>query len=203
MSTGAIGKSLIVILFACIFSATCFGQRAPASRSDNGIIPKEYTGYIGMVKSAITDEIVSNTSLQTARKYGVESAGRVVLKLDVLIAPFVPSAEGFSTHVIYMVPGYGYVMRQVSVYPTERLAVFWLGYSSQGPGTDTGFNCTHSHSNCEIEDIPFADLRAAFRTWWLVAAKAEVGDPSVTRDARQRNAAREKLIARAMNADPQ
>ena len=60
------------------------------------------------------------------------------------------------------------VIRQVTVYPEKRLALFWLGYSAQGPGFGTGLNCTHSKSNCKVEDIRSRDLRSALCSWWLV-----------------------------------
>ena len=83
----------------------------------------------------------------------------------------------------------------MSVYPRHDLALFWLGYSRQGPGMETGFNCTHSHSNCQIEDIPFSDLREAFLSWWHVVVHIEIGDPDVAKTASQRNAERAKIVA--------
>lgn len=153
-----------------------------------------------MIKSAIQDEMVVATSDETARRFGVESGGQVTLNLDVLIAPFAPNTKGFSTHVIYLVPDYGYVIRQVSMYPKKKLALFWLGYSAKGPGMDTEFNCTHSLSNCKIEDVPFGTLRTAFRSWWPAQVKVQVGSADVLRGAKKRNAERAKLIEQSLNA---
>jgi hypothetical protein len=152
-----------------------------------------------MIRGAIADEMVVGTSVNAAREFGPEAHGQVTVNLGVLIAPFVPSASAFSTHVIYVVPGYGYVIRQVSVYPKEKLALFWLGYSAEGPGADTGFNCTHSRSNCKIEDIPFAELRSAFRSWWPAQVTVEIGNAAVAKEAKERNAKRAKLIERDSN----
>jgi hypothetical protein len=151
-----------------------------------------------MIKSAIVDELIANTPITVARQYGVETAGKVTLTVHILVAPFHPAKEGFSTHVIYLVPGYGYVIRQASIYPKQGLAVFWLGYSPRGPGADTGFNCTHSHSNCKVEDIPFEELRQAFCSWWPVSATATIGDPIALQTAMGRNTKREQLIQQSM-----
>ncbi|HUI77723.1 MAG TPA: hypothetical protein VLY24_07390 [Bryobacteraceae bacterium] len=181
----------VVVFLVC---GTCSGQGLGPLRSEDRSAVKTREECTKMIARAIVDELIVNTSLETARRYGVESAGRVSIHLDVLVAPFILDAEGFSTHVIYLVPGYGYVIREVSVYPREDLALFWLGYSPSGPGTDTGFNCTHSHSNCKIEDLPFKDLRSAFRTWRLVATTVLIGDSDLSGKARERNARRTKLI---------
>lgn len=182
-----IRRLMLIILCAFLISVS---PLASESRS----IPKGYEQYVGMIKSAIVDEMVVSTSLSEARQYGVASAGGVALTLNILVAPFTPMSEGFSTHVIYLVPGYGYVIRQVSVYPKERLALFWLGYSALGPGENTGFNCTHSRSNCKIEDIPFRELKKAFCSWWLTTVTAAIGDPAAQKAARVRNARRAKVM---------
>ena len=170
-----------------------------ATQSVKTEAPMRDASYISMIKSAIEDEMVVATSVKTASKYGVESVGKVSLNLNVLIAPFAANPKGFSTHVIYMIPGYGYVIRVVSVYPTEKLAMFWLGYSDQGPGIDTGINCTHSRSNCEIEDIPFSDLKTAFCSWWVTPVTVQIGDSSAIQSAKKENAKREKLRYQLMN----
>ena len=185
---------------AFITSAPCVARVSRPAELKGGADTEHYASYISMIKSAIQDEMVVATSVKAAQRYGVESSGQVALDLDVLIAPFAPSAKGFSTQVIYLVPGYGYVIRQVTVYSKEKLALFWLGYSVRGPGTDTGFNCTHSRSNCKIEDIPFGYLRSAFCSWWSVPMKVEVGNSTVMRGAKQRNAERTKIIEQGLNA---
>jgi hypothetical protein len=192
-----IGKSGLSILSLLMISTASLA-RVPA----RGAVETEsehYRLYIDMIRSAIADEMVVGTSVDAAREFGPEVHGQVTLNLDVLIAPFNPGGSAFSTHVIYVVPGYGYVIRQVSVYPKENLALFWLGYSAHGPGADTGFNCTHSRSNCKIEDIPFSDVRSAFHSWWSAKVKVEIGNAAVAKDAAQRNAKRAKLIDRDSN----
>ena len=191
MNMSLIVRTVVTVLLAC---TACLGQGARPANPENRNDLKLSGEYASMITSAIADEMVVNTSLQSARSYGVESAGRVSIHLNVLVAPFTPDAQGFSTHVLYLVPGYGYVMREVSVYPRQKLALFWLGYSPQGPGTDTGFNCTHSHSNCKIEDLPFRDLKNAFSTWMLATPTILIGDPDLSRDAKERNAQRSRLI---------
>ena len=191
----------LAILSALTASSVCAGharQTAELRGSDHA-----YSSYVTMINSAIRDEMVVVITLATARKYGVESARQVRLRLSILVAPFTPHASGFSTHVIYPVPGYGFVVRQVSIYPKKGLALFWLGYSVQGPGSDTGFNCTHSLSNCKIEHIPFGYLRAAFRFWWLDSVNVDVGNANVVRSAKRSNAERASLILRMMNPAPQ
>jgi len=191
MNMRLIVRTVVTVLLAC---TACLGQGARPANPENRNDLKLSGEYASMITSAIADEMVVNTSLQNARSYGVESAGRVSIHLNVLVAPFTPDAQGFSTHVLYLVPGYGYVMREVSVYPRQKLALFWLGYSPQGPGTDTGFNCTHSHSNCKIEDLPFRDLQNAFSTWMLATPTILIGDPDLSRDAKERNAQRSRLV---------
>lgn len=200
MNHRLICTSAFMVLLALITSTPCSGRGPQPAGLKSESAPRRYASYVSMIKSAIEDEMVFGTNVETARRYGVESAGQVSLNLDVLVAPFIPARKGFSTHVIYLVPGYGYVIRQVSVYPKEKLALFWLGYSAQGPGTDTGFNCTHSHSNCKIEDITFGNLRSAFRSWWLASLKVEIGNRSVAEGAKRRNARRAKLIEQSLNA---
>ncbi|MGH9437146.1 MAG: hypothetical protein ACRD22_04435 [Terriglobia bacterium] len=197
MNRRLIYRSGSILVLVLITSSVWSGARAAKLTNENA--PARYASYISMIESAIKDEMVVATSVEVARKYGVESKGRVPLNLNVLVAPFTPNPNGFSTHVIYLIPGYGYVIRVVSVYPKEKLAMFWLGYSTQGPGLDTGINCTHSHSNCKIEDIPFGDLRTAFCSWWLTTLRVNIGNSSVIRGAKQRNAEREKLRYQIMN----
>ncbi len=198
MNRRLIYRNVSIMLLALIASSA-WGGVAQATKLTNENVPERYTSYISMIKSAIKDEMVVATSVKTARKYGVESADRVPLNLNVLIAPFAPSSNGFWTHVIYLIPGYGYVIRVVSVYPQKKLAMFWLGYSIQGFGFNTGINCTHSQNNCKIEDIPFGDLKTAFCSWWVVSMTVEIGDSGVVRGAKQRNAERRKLRYQIMN----
>lgn len=197
-----IRRSSFSALCVLIISTTCAG-RVPQRRAAAETASQQYRLYIDMIKSAVADEMVVGTTVETAREFGQEAEGQVTLNLDVLIAPFNASTTAFSTHVIYLVPGYGYVIRQVSVYPKEKLALFWLGYSAQGPGADTGFNCTHSHSNCKIDDIPFSDLRNAFHSWRSATMTVEIGNTNIANGAKQRNAKRAKLIERSSNAGTQ
>lgn len=200
MNSRLIFASSFMVLVALLASSACMGQVPLSAQSKSGHVPKRYASYVGLIKSAIQDEMAVATPIDVARRYGVESAGQVTLDLEALIAPFALNARGFSTHVIYLVPGFGYVIRQVTVYPEKRLALFWLGYSTLGPGFDTGFNCTHSKSNCKIQDIPFRDLRSAFCSWWLVPMKVGIGNPGVVERAKRRNAERAKLIEQSQSA---
>ena len=190
MGIGKRGK-IVAVTWACLIALSPLADEPL-------FVPKTCGPYVHMIESAIVDELIANTPISVAHQYGVESAGKVTLTVHILVAPFHPAKEGFSTHVIYLVPGYGYVIRQASIYPKQGLAVFWLGYSPHGPGTDTGFNCTHSHSNCKVEDIPFGDLRRAFCSWWPVTTMAVVGDPIALKVATERNTKRAVLIQQGM-----
>lgn len=117
-----VNGKLICVCIAVMPSTLTTGVR-------DGGPPPAHRLYIGMIKSAIRDEMAVATSVTSARRYGVQSGGGVRLRLDVLIAPFTPITKGFSTHVIYLITGYGYVIRVVDVWPEERLALFGLGYA--------------------------------------------------------------------------
>jgi hypothetical protein len=117
---------------------------------------------------------------------------------EVLIEPFDAARSDVVVHVLYPLPNFGWVLREVAFYPDHRLALFWLGYSANGPGASTGFNCTHALSNCKLQDLDLEVIRRAFSCWWLAHYSPLGPDtkelPREVRLAKQRNAQREAII---------
>ncbi|KDA53491.1 hypothetical protein EG19_04595 [Thermoanaerobaculum aquaticum] len=169
--------------------------------------PEPQRQVVSWIVQAIEDEVAAARNydekrIRDARSYeslffGVQGGQ------ELLVEPFKQPTTVATIRVIYRLPEFGWVIREATVWPDYRLAMFWLGYSVAGPGLNTGFNCTHALSNCKLQDVDFEYIRKAFGSWWLARSRPlgptteKLG--SELEKAKQRNLLRLQLRLQSQN----
>lgn len=195
---------LVIVNSGCVLPA---GPRAAARTALS--VPLPQREIVSWITQAIEDEIAAARDYDEKRIADGRSYESLFFAVEggqeVLIEPFRQVTTRTVIRVIYRLTDFGWVIREAAVYPADRLALFWLSYSRNGPGTDTGFNCTHALSNCKLQDVDLDYIRMAFASWWLAhyqpLGPARDNLANELQRARERNLQRLRLMLRSLESD--